>query len=52
MRPARVLSPLPRAMEKMGTPPMPNSAVKAMMRVTAGKVTPTPVRAMPLPSPM
>ena len=52
MRPARAWSPAPRAMEKRGTPPVPNRAAKAMMRVTMGKVSPTPVRARPLPSPM
>ena len=52
MRPARSSSPAPRAMEKRGTPPVPNRAAKPMISVTMGKVRPTPVRAMPLPSPM
>ena len=52
MRLARASSPAPRAMEKRGTPPVPNRAAKPMIRVTMGKVRPTPVRAMPPPSPM
>ena len=52
MTPARALSPLPRAIENSGTPPVPNSAAKPMISVTIGNVSPTPVSAMPLPSPI
>ncbi len=42
---ARPLSPSPMAMAALGAPPWATSMVKALIRYTTGKHSPTPVRA-------